>query len=74
MVDHSCSAEGSYNVDIYLIFHVVNLFCSYDIGFVKAPSENGSQKIFDTKTVRNQINDVVIDIAFNMIPKQSRAL
>ena len=47
---------------------MVNLFCSYDFGFVKAFSE----KIFDTKTVRNQINDVVIDIAFNMIPKQSK--
>ena len=44
---------------------MVNLFCSYDFGFVRAPSENGSQKIFDTKTVRNQIIDV-IDIAFNM--------
>ena len=29
-------------------------------------------KIIDTKTVRNQINDVVVDIAFNMIPKQSK--
>ena len=63
-----------YNVDIYLIFHVVNLFYSHDFGFVKAPSENGSQKIFDTKTVRNQINDIVINIAFNMIPKKSKVL
>ena len=51
---------------------MVNLFCSYDFDFVKASSEKDSQKTFDTKTVRNQINDVVIDIAFNIIPKQSK--
>ena len=47
-------------------------FAHITLILVKASSEKGSQKIFDTKTVRNHINDVVIDIALNMIPKQSK--